>query len=100
MPRQSISPPLKSTVDRVYQTIAQQSNARTPELETTRGVRFFAEAKQATDGRRFDPSHISRSLEFQPLAVVLIANFISPNSADSRDSAKIRAKRDIGHATH
>jgi hypothetical protein len=53
MPRQSISPPLESTFDRVYQTIAQQPNACTPELETTRGVRFFAEAKQATDGRRF-----------------------------------------------
>ena len=53
MPRQSISPPLNSTFDRVYQAIAQQPNARTPELETIRGVRFVAEAKEATDGRRF-----------------------------------------------
>ena len=54
MPRRPISPPLKSTFDRVYQAIAQRPRARTPELETTRRhVRFFAEAKETTDGRRF-----------------------------------------------
>jgi hypothetical protein len=53
MPRHPVSPPLKSTFEGVYQTIAQQPNARTPELETTGGVRFVAEAKATTDGRRF-----------------------------------------------
>ena len=53
MPRQTISPPLKLTFNRVYQAIAKQPNARTTELETTGGVRFCAEAKETADGRRF-----------------------------------------------
>jgi hypothetical protein len=53
MPRHPLSPPLKSTFERVYQAIAQQPNDHTPELVTTGGVRFVAEAKEATDGRRF-----------------------------------------------
>jgi len=44
---------IEVNIRRVYQTITQQPNARTPELETTGGVRFFAEAKEAMDGRLF-----------------------------------------------
>jgi hypothetical protein len=53
MTRHRMTPPLNLTFDHVYQTIRQQPNARTPELETTGGVRFFAEAKEAVDGRQF-----------------------------------------------
>jgi hypothetical protein len=53
MLRQPISPPLKATFDLLYRAILQQPNARTPELTTTRGVSFFAEAKETTDERRF-----------------------------------------------
>ena len=53
MPRHPLSPPLKSTFEHVYQAVAQQPNKRTPELVTTGGVRFVAEAKETTDRRRF-----------------------------------------------
>ena len=53
MPRHPLSPPLNSTFERVYHAIARQPSKRTPELVTTGGVRFVAEAKEATDGRLF-----------------------------------------------
>ena len=53
MPRHLLSPPLKSTFGRVYRAIALQPNKRSPELVTTGGVRFVAEAKETTDRRRF-----------------------------------------------
>ena len=53
MPWQPISPSLESKFDGVYHAIKQQLNARTPELETTGGVRFVAEAKETMDGRQF-----------------------------------------------
>src|SRR5271169_3311623 len=53
MPRRPLSPPLKSTFAGVYQAIAQQPNKCTPELVTTRGVRFVAEAKETKDRRQF-----------------------------------------------
>src|ERR1022692_4854176 len=64
MPRHPLSPPLKSTFEHVYQTVAQQPNKRTPELVTTGGVRFVAEAKETTDRRRFvSLPHINRIYE-------------------------------------
>ena len=53
MPRHPLSPPLKSTFEHVYQAIAQRPAKRTPELVTTGGVRFVAEAKETMDARRF-----------------------------------------------
>jgi hypothetical protein len=53
MPRHLLSPPLKSTFERTYEALGQQPNKRTPELVTTGGVRFVAEAKETTDSRRF-----------------------------------------------
>ncbi len=46
MPRHPLSPPLESTFEHVYQAVAKQPNKRTPELVTTGGVRFVAEAKE------------------------------------------------------
>jgi hypothetical protein len=53
MRRRVLSPPFKSTFEDVYRAITRQPDARTPELETTGGVGFIAEAKTAKDGRRF-----------------------------------------------
>ena len=53
MARHPLSPPLKSSFERVLQVIAQQPNKRTPELITTGGVRFVAEVKETRDGRQF-----------------------------------------------
>lgn len=53
MPRHPLSPPLQSTFENVYLAVARQPNRRTPELVTTGGGRFVAEAKETTDGRRF-----------------------------------------------
>lgn len=48
-----INPPLTRTFDEVYQAIARQPAAQTPELTTTGGVSFSAEAKVTQDGRQF-----------------------------------------------
>ena len=53
MERSLIHPPLRMTFDYVYRSISQQPSSRTPELFTTGGVRFEAEAKCTRDGRRF-----------------------------------------------
>ena len=53
MQRKLIDPPLNTTFNEIYRAILNQPGARTPELRTTGGVPFAAEAKEATDGRRF-----------------------------------------------
>ncbi len=45
MPRNQISPPLTKSFDDVYQAIANQPAQQTPELATTGGIPFVAEAK-------------------------------------------------------
>jgi hypothetical protein len=51
--RSLIDPPLKMCFDDVYKTITLQPNSQTPELITTGGVPFIAEAKFSQDGRQF-----------------------------------------------
>lgn len=53
MQRRRIDPGLELSFDQVYQTLTRQSNGVTPQLETTGGVPFVAEAKVTRDGRRF-----------------------------------------------
>ncbi len=53
MPRDLIYPPLTRTFNEVYQAIETRPTAQTPELATTGGVPFSAEAKITQDGRRF-----------------------------------------------
>jgi len=53
MSRALISPALILDFDKVYRTISKQPGAKTPELRTTRGVPFLADAKVARDSRRF-----------------------------------------------
>jgi hypothetical protein len=51
--RPLISPPLNCSFRLVYDAIAAQPSGRTPQLETTGGTPFTAEAKVARDGRQF-----------------------------------------------
>ena len=53
MHRRLIDPPLRMRFDEVYEAISQEPGAQTPELFTTGGVSFIAEAKCTRDGRRF-----------------------------------------------
>jgi len=53
MPRNLIDPPLNRTFDEVYDAIEAQPARQTPELITTGGVPFSAQAKISRDGRRF-----------------------------------------------
>ncbi len=53
MPRTLINPPLRFSFDQAFDFIQSMENQRTPELETTGGVVFFAEAATTEDGRRF-----------------------------------------------
>lgn len=53
MIRDLIKPPLTRTFDEVYQAIDNQPEKITPELTTTGGIQFSAEAKITQDGRRF-----------------------------------------------
>lgn len=53
MHRHLINPPLSLQFGEVYEAISEQPEARTPELFTTGGVPFVAEAKITRDGRRF-----------------------------------------------
>jgi len=53
MKRPLIDPPLKMSFDDVYKAITMHANSQTPELLTTGGVPFVAEAKFAKDDRRF-----------------------------------------------
>ena len=53
MERPLINPPLKMSFDEVYKLISKLSKSQTPELITTGGVPFTAEAKCTRDGRRF-----------------------------------------------
>ena len=53
MQRPLIDPPLKMSFDDVYKAITLQPNSHTPELITTGGVPFVAEASISQDGRRF-----------------------------------------------
>ena len=51
--RNPINPPLNATFNEIYQLISMQPGSRTPELTTTGGVKFFAEAKLTRDGRKY-----------------------------------------------
>lgn len=51
--RAPITPPLSLTFDVVYRFILEQPGAKSPELRTTGGVPFVAQAKRARTGRRF-----------------------------------------------
>lgn len=53
MRRAFIDPPLKMSFNEVYNAISKQQKSQTPELLTTGGVPFVAEAKCTQDGRRF-----------------------------------------------
>ena len=53
MKRPLIDPPLKMSFDDIYKAISRQPKSQTPELFTTGGVCFTAEAKYTQDGRRF-----------------------------------------------
>lgn len=53
MKRTLIHPPLKMSFDDVYKIISKQPESQTPELMTTGGVPFVAEAQSTQDGRRF-----------------------------------------------
>lgn len=53
MRRALIKPPLKLSFNDVYNAISKQPKSHTPELLTTGGVPFVAEAKYTHDGRRF-----------------------------------------------
>jgi hypothetical protein len=48
-----IDPPLKMTFNDVYMAIKSQPNSFSPDLKTTGGVTFAAEAALTRDGRRF-----------------------------------------------
>lgn len=52
-PQRPIAPPLRLTFDEVHRAISGQHSERTPELKTTGGVPFIAEARVAKDGRRY-----------------------------------------------
>jgi hypothetical protein len=53
MRRALIKPPLKMSFSDVYNAISKQPKSHTPELLTTGGVSFVAEAKLTEDGRQF-----------------------------------------------
>jgi hypothetical protein len=53
MERPLIHPPLEKSFDDVYKAISREPKSQTPELFTTGGVLFVAEAKCTRDGRRF-----------------------------------------------
>jgi len=53
MERPLIHPPLSMSFDDVYKKISKQPKSQTPELATTGGVPFVAEARLSRDGRRF-----------------------------------------------
>jgi hypothetical protein len=53
MQKVAIDPALSLSFDEVYRTISEQPGGQMPELQTTGGVRFVAEAKVTRDGRRF-----------------------------------------------
>lgn len=53
MKRAMIDPSLKMSFDDVYGAISKQVRSQTPELLTTGGVQFVAEAKCTLDGRRY-----------------------------------------------
>ena len=53
MKREKIFPPLKMNFDTVFQAILKQPHSKTPELVTTGGITFVAEARHTRDGRRF-----------------------------------------------
>jgi hypothetical protein len=51
--RPLISPPLRCSFQHAYDAISAQPSGRTPQLETTGGIPFTAEARVARDGRRY-----------------------------------------------
>ena len=51
--RPLISPPLNCSFRLVFDAIAAQPSGRTPQLETTGGTPFTAEAKMTRDGRQY-----------------------------------------------
>jgi hypothetical protein len=51
--RPLISPPLNCSFRLVFGVIAAQPSGRTPQLETTGGTPFTADAKVTKDGRRY-----------------------------------------------
>jgi hypothetical protein len=51
--RPLISPPLFCSFRLVFDAISAQPSGRTPQLETTGGTPFTAEAKVAKDGRQY-----------------------------------------------
>ena len=53
MSRVLIAPPLRNKFNNIYAAIESQLNASTPQLQTTGGVEFIAEAKTTRDGRHF-----------------------------------------------
>lgn len=53
MKRPLIYPPVKMSFEDVYKAITIHPNSQTPELLTTGGVPFVAEAKFTKDNRRF-----------------------------------------------
>lgn len=53
MERSLVHPPLSLNFDYVYEKILKQPKSMTPELRTTGGAPFVAEAKHSRDGRRF-----------------------------------------------
>jgi hypothetical protein len=53
MPRHPINPPPTLSFDDACRAITRWPGQRTPELRTTGGVSFVAEAAVTTDGRRF-----------------------------------------------
>lgn len=53
VPRVLIDPSLTKSFSEVYQALQRQPSARSPELVTTGGVLFSAEAKVTRDGRKF-----------------------------------------------
>jgi hypothetical protein len=48
-----IRPPLTNSFDEVHRKISMQPEAETPDLETTGGKIFRAQAKKTRDGRLF-----------------------------------------------
>ena len=53
MGRRQIEPNLMLPFDQVFQIISRQPDGRTPQLQTTGGVNFLAEAKVTRDGRPY-----------------------------------------------
>ncbi len=53
MNRRPIRPQLRNSFDEVLGSLSRQPNSRSPQLTTTGGVNFVAEAKTARDNRRY-----------------------------------------------